>query len=70
MTDRKPSPFRPLARRKIANGQGRIGTYSTAPFVYIEVWDGESDRMTGCMDFGLEEAIELRDFLNEALPQG
>lgn len=62
------SPFRKLERREIAHGQGRIGTYPEAPFVYIEAWDGDTDRMTGCMDFDLEEAIQLRDFLNEALP--
>lgn len=62
--------FNDVPLMKIANGQGTICRYQepAAHFITIDVIDPETDRHVGCMDFDIEEAIELRDWLNSAIP--
>lgn len=62
--------FNDVPLLKIANGNGTIARYpdSCKYLITIDLIDPETGRGEGCMDFDIEEAIELRDWLNRAIP--
>lgn len=62
--------FNEVPLKKIANGQGLITRYPTLHhLITIEIHDPELERMVGCIDFDIDKAIELRDWLNAAIPK-
>lgn len=62
-------PFNDVSLAKIANGNGTICRYSTVThLITIDIIDPETDQHVACLDFDVDDAIELRDWLNAAIP--
>lgn len=62
--------FNDIPLLKIANGAGTIARYpdSCKHLITIDLIDPETDCHVGCMDFNIDEAIALRDWLIAAIP--
>lgn len=62
--------FNDVPQKFIANGNGTICRYpdSAKHLITIDMIDPETGHSVCCMDFSIDEAIDLRDWLNAAIP--